>query len=124
MESRRSGQASPNASAAFRPDVVWWVLRSALRLWVVTDFQERVTETNINVDLVVDYDDRFKAVVRASLSANFSDQRKPVQSFDQRIGTATVEQIGQHSWPQIESSLSRSAYFLHCPFGINSKEGC
>jgi hypothetical protein len=59
VESRRSGQASPNASAAFRPDVVWWVLRSALRLWVVTDFQERVTETNINVDLAVDIDDRF-----------------------------------------------------------------
>jgi len=26
---------------------------------VVTDFQERVTETNINVDLAVDIDDRF-----------------------------------------------------------------
>jgi hypothetical protein len=30
-----------------------------LAAMVVTDFQERVTETNINVDLAVDIDDRF-----------------------------------------------------------------
>lgn len=36
-----------------------WVSLSIYRIRVVTDFQRRVTEPNINLDLVVDGDDRF-----------------------------------------------------------------